>query len=96
MTIAEIAERIAERRKVYQAAMRADVDRLTREHGERPVREALRLIERRNERDQQHDGWNARQHAFEVKLAIERVLRERRRRTSELFPDGELLPGSWR
>jgi hypothetical protein len=43
--VAEIAERIAERRKLYAAAYQADVDRMAREHGEHAVREALRMIE---------------------------------------------------
>jgi hypothetical protein len=44
-TIADIAEKIAARQKVYVAAMRADLDRLTRELGDGPVQEALKIVE---------------------------------------------------
>jgi hypothetical protein len=97
MTVAEIAKRIAERRKIYEAAYQGDLDRLAHEFGEHPVREALRMIEQRRERDQRAaDTWDARQHAREVRRGIHRVINERRRRARELFSDGELLPGSWR
>ena len=86
--VAEIAQRIAERRKLYAAAYQADVDRMTREHGADAVREAMLLIEQQTALPHS-DGWDARQHAREVRRGIERVLAERRQRATELFPDGD-------
>jgi hypothetical protein len=52
----------------------------------RQCRESV-LESGRSERDQRAaETWDPQQHRFEVKIAIERVLRERRRRASE-FPD---------
>jgi hypothetical protein len=86
--VADIAERIVERRKIYTAAYECDLRRLSAEHGDGPVQDALAMIET-------HDGWDREAHARAVQRGIERVLRERRQRASE-FPDAELLPGSWR
>jgi hypothetical protein len=61
---------LRDRRAVYDASWRADVDRLTREHGERPVREAMRMIEQQA-REQRGNGWDREAHAREVRRGIE-------------------------
>jgi hypothetical protein len=84
------------RPSAHAAAYDADLRRLCAAHGASAIDAALKLIEKRSERDQRADNWDAQQHAFEVKRGVERVLRERRRRASELFHDAESLPLGWR
>jgi hypothetical protein len=91
--IAEIASTIASRRRLYDAAYTGDLNRLRATHGEHAIDAALKLIEQQTA--PHSDGWDAQQHAREVRRGIARVLAERRQRATELFPDGELLR-SWR
>jgi hypothetical protein len=57
--IADLADRIAARRRVYDEALAADMRRLAKAHGDGPLRDALRLL------DKQHPArevWNRAEH----------------------------------
>jgi hypothetical protein len=70
----EIAERIAERQRVYDAALAADMTRLCRTHGADLVAQAL---ERLNEPPRSSGNFDARAHRQEVSRAISRLLQRR-------------------
>jgi N-formylglutamate amidohydrolase len=53
--VADIAEYIAARTKLYDAAFEADLRRLRAAHGSSPVIEALRLLEQHADR---RDGYS--------------------------------------
>jgi len=87
--VADIAEHIIARRRLYSSAYEADITRLTREYGAGPVQEALALIEERGRATADH--WNSAGHAHAVHVGIKRVLAERE--------DGDQLaslPAGWR
>jgi hypothetical protein len=82
-TIAEIAERIAERRNVYSAAMDADLALLCRKYHADLVCSAL---ERLKDPPRPRANWDASAHRSEVASAIARLI-ERRRQDPENFAD---------
>ena len=77
--VADIAEQIEARRRVYEGAFAADMARLRAQHGDGPVDEALQLIERRSP----PSDWDARGHARRVARGIGRLMAERREREEE-------------
>jgi hypothetical protein len=81
--IAEIAERITERRNVYSAAMDADLALLCRRYHADLVCEAL---ERLKDPPRSKANWDAGAHRAEVSRAIARLI-ERRRQDPENFAD---------
>jgi len=82
--IDEIAERISERRRVYDAAMEADVTLLCRAHGTGSVVAALERLKEPHPRA----NWDANAHRAEVSRAIARLIERRRRDPEEFAPDG--------
>jgi hypothetical protein len=54
--------------------LQADLDRLTRQHGDGPVQEALAMVETREPADQ----WDAAGHKQAVESGIERTIAARR------------------
>jgi hypothetical protein len=75
-----IAERITERRRIYDAAMQADLALLSRAHGSGLVVEALQRLK---EPSRASASWDARAHRTEVSRAIARLIERR-----QLYPDG--------
>jgi hypothetical protein len=73
--IADIADKIVDRREVYSRAYRADLDRLARQHGPGPVADAVALIEQRN---QPVEPWDRAGHKQAVREGIERTIALRR------------------
>ena len=72
---ADIAEQIIARRRIYEAAYQADLTRLRARHGDRPVADALVLIEQQAPLP---CDWDARGHAHRVVRGIERAVAEHR------------------
>lgn len=72
--VAEIAEQINRRCRVYRACFQADISRLVREHGHKCVQEALEIAKRGETADQFQ--WDESAHAEAVRQAVERVLAE--------------------
>jgi hypothetical protein len=81
--IAEIAERITERRRLYDACFTGDLDRLRARFGPGPVLEALQHLKQGPPRPSK---FEARAHRAEVSRAIAALL-ERKARDPELFAD---------
>jgi hypothetical protein len=82
--ITELAEKILEREKIYDAAFRADLDLMKKLHGHEPVREALQLLAEAPP-PTNPSKWNQRDHAARVRAGIGRFLFERR--IANLWPD---------
>jgi hypothetical protein len=78
-----IAERITERRRIYDAAMEADVTLLCRAHGTGLVVEALQRLK---EPPRPSASWDARAHRAEVSRAVNRLI-ERKARDPDAFDD---------
>jgi hypothetical protein len=72
--VSDIAERIRERRAIYNAAYDTDVRLLVREHGPAPVEAALALVEAEPE----VETWDQRAHARRVAQGIARFFNEQR------------------
>jgi hypothetical protein len=83
--IDEIAQRIAERRNVYAAAMDADLALLCRKYQADLVCSAL---ERLKEPARPRANWNAGAHRVEVASAIARLLQRRRQEPENFADDG--------
>ena len=92
--IADLAEYVAARRRIYDEALAADMRRLAKAHGEGPVREGLALI---GQRARQGKGgpWDSLGHAQAVRAGIAQVLAERQLSAPETEPLPEPPPG-WR
>ena len=72
--ISELCEKILERERIYCSALAADLARLTKVHGEVPVREALQMLGAR-----QADGsdrWDRNGHALAVQRGLARAIFE--------------------
>jgi hypothetical protein len=71
-TLAEIADAIASKRRLYRSAFASDLSALRARHGETAIAEALQLAERNNvQRDASR--WDAPGHAVEVRQAVDRL-----------------------
>jgi hypothetical protein len=70
--ISELAERISERRRIYNAALEADMKRLRQQHGDSAIEEALQKLERNAHGNA--GTWDAGGHRAEVTRAIDRLL----------------------
>jgi hypothetical protein len=86
--IDEIAQRIAERRNVYSAAMDADLALLCRRYHTDLVCSAL---ERLKEPLRPRANWDAGAHRAEVERAIARVVARRRSVPEEFADDGPTI-----
>jgi hypothetical protein len=72
--ITDLCEKILERERIYCGALAADLARLTKVHGEGPMREALQLLGAR-----QADGsdrWDRNGHALAVRRGLARTVFE--------------------
>jgi hypothetical protein len=86
--IADLAEKILDRERIYSAAFAADISRMKKLHGDEPVREALQLLAQGGP-PRTSENFNARAHRIEVERAISRLL-QRRAEDPELFrPAGD-------
>ena len=81
LTVANLAEHIFARRRLYALALRADIELLRRAHGESVVEEALRLADVAAQPKQAPQTPSA-QHAEEVADALGSVMGEHRPRSS--------------
>jgi hypothetical protein len=75
--LADLAEHIIARRRLYALALHADIELLRRAHGESVVAEALRLADEAAQRKQAPQTPNAK-HAREIADALGYVMAERR------------------
>jgi hypothetical protein len=73
MTIADLAEHIISRRRLYALALAADIELLRRGHGESVVEGALRLVDEAAQRKQAPQPLNA-EHAREIADALGHVM----------------------
>jgi hypothetical protein len=93
--VADIAARLRERQRVYEAAYAGDVHRLRAEHGAEPVSEALALIEQRTQGAA--DSWDRAGHRRAVERGIGRALAEHHEQhNDEPQAPGPVLPPGWR
>ena len=76
LTVADLAEHIIARRRLYALALRADIELLRRAHGESVVEEALRLVDEAAQPKQSPQTTSV-EHAREVADALGRVIAER-------------------
>ena len=74
--VADIAEYLAARQRIYEEALAADKRRLAKVHGEGPVRDAQALLDKRaTNPDQYH--WDQDAHRRAVASGLQKVLIER-------------------
>jgi len=77
MNVADLAEHIISRRRLYALALAADIELLRRGHGESVVEGALRLADEAAQPKQAPQTPNA-EHAREIADALDHVMAERR------------------
>jgi hypothetical protein len=76
LTVADLAEHIIARRRLYALALHADIKLLRRAHGESVVEEALRLADEAAQPKQAAQTPSV-EHASELADALGRVMAER-------------------
>jgi hypothetical protein len=76
LTVANLAEHIFARRRLYALALRADIELLRRAHGESVVEEALRLADEAAQPKQAPQTLRV-EYARELADALGRVMAER-------------------
>ena len=79
--IKDIAQTITSKRRLYEAAYTAELDRLRAVHGHGAVLEALQTLERRPSA-----GWDQAGHRREVERAVDSLL-QRRQQDPDAFDD---------
>jgi hypothetical protein len=81
--IADLAEYVADRRRIYDEALAGDMRSLAKAHGDGPVRDAVQMLDKQQPASQ----WDAAGHKQAVASGIERTIAARR--LSGLFGLGE-------